>query len=563
MEVSTNPMFSHVLSNTINLQHFDSKLTAFYTILTVALSIMLSFQKSRYILINATTTYPIRNVKKCIRRLKCLKTGKRYENADDLLTKGGANGPKGMCEVVSANETAYYRYIRFLKLKRLRTFASNIKYITTNTLKLSSNNYLYKTLNATFTKIKRRAGLKRNNNGGNNGESGPSIGSMGMVSSGGIRKLKAARFSKLDAKKLSNFGAMQTYENDLSDLNRVCNANRGVAVRSRNLPRIKFSKISLYKKLPLRSMSRAWGEINSIDLPVWFRKPCFYLYSWMFGCNLEEIEIDDISKFKNLSEFFRRTLKPNVRIIDKKSCLISPCDGKILHFGKVNRGYVEQVKGVDYLLEAFLGKQNWPNPQLNQSTDVAKIENPAEYHALYEKNILKNPQENCLYHCVIYLAPGDYHRFHSPTDWEVFYRRHFPGELFSVNPCVAKWLKGLFNLNERVVYFGEWKYGFFSMTAVGATNVGSIKVYMDEDLTTNNKKSKTFDKDLEKDFSTGQNEDLKGVKISRGEDFGEFNLGSTIVLIFEAPKNFEFNISQNEKVFYGNPLGSAGMSNFL
>ena len=241
MEVSTNPMFSHVLSNTINLQHFDSKLTAFYTILTVALSIMLSFQKSRYILINATTTNPIRNVKKCIRRLKCLKTGQLYENGDDLLPKSGAP---------SASETAYYRYIRFLKLKRLRTFASNIKYITTNTLKLSSNNYLYKTLNATFTKIKRRAGLKRNNNGGNNGESGQvSSGSMGMVSSGGVRKLqfnKVARFSKLDSKSMSNFTAIQTYDNDFSDLNRVCNPNRGgMVMRSRNLPRIKFSKVLL------------------------------------------------------------------------------------------------------------------------------------------------------------------------------------------------------------------------------------------------------------------------------------------------------------------------------
>jgi phosphatidylserine decarboxylase len=76
-------------------------------------------------------------------------------------------------------------------------------------------------------------------------------------------------------------------------------------------------------------------------------------------------------------------------------------------------------------------------------------------------------------------------------------------------------------------------------------------------LTTNNKKSKISDKDLEKDFSTKQNDKLSGHKMNRGELFGEFNLGSTIVLIFEAPKNFEFSISQSEKVFYGNPLGNA------
>lgn len=55
-----------------------------------------------------------------------------------------------------------------------------------------------------------------------------------------------------------------------------------------------------------------------------------------------------------------------------------------------------------------------------------------------------------------------------------------PGELFSVNPGIAHWLQGVFNFNERAVYVGMWEHGFFTMAAVGATNVGSINVCFDK-----------------------------------------------------------------------------------
>jgi phosphatidylserine decarboxylase len=41
-------------------------------------------------------------------------------------------------------------------------------------------------------------------------------------------------------------------------------------------------------------------------------------------------------------------------------------------------------------------------------------------------------------------------------------------------------LKGLFVLNERIIMLGQWRHGFFSMSAVGATNVGSIELTFDQ-----------------------------------------------------------------------------------
>jgi hypothetical protein len=45
---------------------------------------------------------------------------------------------------------------------------------------------------------------------------------------------------------------------------------------------------------------------------------------------------------------------------------------------------------------------------------------------------------------------------------------------------MAKRLENLFVLNERVALLGRWRYGFFGMVPVGATNVGSIKIKFDQ-----------------------------------------------------------------------------------
>ncbi|XP_076108197.1 phosphatidylserine decarboxylase proenzyme, mitochondrial-like isoform X1 [Mytilus galloprovincialis] len=300
--------------------------------------------------------------------------------------------------------------------------------------------------------------------------------------------------------------------------------------------------VTLYRKMPLKVMSRAWGTINNLELPVVMRRPLIGLYVWMFDCKLNEAADPDLRNYKNLGEFFRRTLKPGVRTVNAEHDLTSPADGRILHYGICKNGILEQVKGVTYSLKGFLGPLTWRG-------DIDDVNNLSdeEYH---QKLKLKPGHE--LYHCVVYLAPGDYHRFHSASDWKISYRRHFPGDLLSVSPGIARWIEGLFNFNERVVYAGTWKHGFFSYTAVGATNVGSIRIYCDEELTTNHRDH--VDRNNVRDACIIEGTEM-GKSFQKGDMFGEFNLGSTIVLIFEAPRNFEFKVQTGQKVSYGQPLG--------
>lgn len=45
-----------------------------------------------------------------------------------------------------------------------------------------------------------------------------------------------------------------------------------------------------------------------------------------------------------------------------------------------------------------------------------------------------------------------------------------------------------------------------------------------------------------------------GIAITKGDRLGWFNLGSTVVLVFEGPKNFRFQVNAGDKVCFGQPL---------
>ncbi|KAL0858496.1 hypothetical protein ABMA27_012362 [Loxostege sticticalis] len=288
-------------------------------------------------------------------------------------------------------------------------------------------------------------------------------------------------------------------------------------------------EIRFYEMFPFRITSRIWGRLAACELPVSLRNLVYGTYVRMFNVNINEAAVPDLTYYKSLSAFFTRPLREGVRYISPAPC-VSPCDGVVLNCGPADTDKIEQVKGVTYSLEEFLGENKWSK---NKGTS-------------YYDSLLTN-KENILHQCIIYLAPGDYHRFHSPCDWTSTFRRHFSGKLLSVNPWMAKLIPGLFTVNERAVYIGEWRHGFFSMTAVGATNVGSIEIYSDPQLQTNTKGKRNRVDEVE----------LGQVNLKKGELFGQFNMGSTIILLFEAPRDFKFEFAAGDRVLVGQALTAA------
>ena len=77
----------------------------------------------------------------------------------------------------------------------------------------------------------------------------------------------------------------------------------------------------------------------------------------------------------------------------------SPCDGKVLVAEEVTGDKCHIIKGAKYSVSELLTGKDLDNDKFVDT--------------------LKSKSFSRLYQLVIYLAPGDYHRFHSPVDMKI------------------------------------------------------------------------------------------------------------------------------------------------
>lgn len=244
------------------------------------------------------------------------------------------------------------------------------------------------------------------------------------------------------------------------------------------------------RALPRRAFSRFMGQLGRLPAPGVLLTPLLRAYARIYGANLGEAA-RPVGAYRTFLEFFTRQLKPGSRpLAADPRAILSPADGRVQSTGTIQRATLLQVKGVRYRIADLLA-------------DVAAGEE-------FEGGS----------YIVVYLAPGDYHRFHWPLCAEFERLVHVPGDLWPVNERAVQSLPGLFARNERVVLRGKTQAGEpIAFVAIGALNVGSIRLAFSR-LRTNRR-------------GPGRVREwrLPPAKGRRGEELGHFEFGSSIALL--------------------------------
>jgi phosphatidylserine decarboxylase len=143
----------------------------------------------------------------------------------------------------------------------------------------------------------------------------------------------------------------------------------------------------------------------------------------------------------------------------------------------------------------------------------------------------------------LYLSPKDYHRYHMPMDLEIKQVIHKSGKLYPVNFTYLNKQLNLFCENERVIIEAITNdEKIIYIVLVGALNVGKMRITFEPKIETNSEADKTLVYSYE------------NLKLKKGECFGNFEMGSTILMFFE--KDFiQLEDIQDKKIKFTDNIG--------
>ena len=253
--------------------------------------------------------------------------------------------------------------------------------------------------------------------------------------------------------------------------------------------------ILIQKLLPKHFISRLVGILADSE-NVFLKTVFINLFDLFYRIDTSEAVRKNKNDYRNFNDFFTRSLEEGARPI--RGRISSPADGRVADLGRINENTLIQSKKYKYKVQELLAEET---DEFNQGSFLS-----------------------------IYLAPHNYHRVHVPRAAELSRASYLPGELFSVNSETAGALPDLFTRNERLVCRFITDGGPMAEILVGAMLVAGIKpVWLDS----------PYKPKLE--VSTNLNR-----RFQQGDELGQFQMGSTVILVFSEP--LDFLVQQGEEI---------------
>jgi phosphatidylserine decarboxylase len=266
--------------------------------------------------------------------------------------------------------------------------------------------------------------------------------------------------------------------------------------------------------LPQHALSRLILAATRVRAP-WFKNRIIRGFLKLYDVDMSDAVDGDPYRYASFNQFFTRPLKPGARpIACAADAIACPVDGRISEAGRIDRDLLLQAKGRQYRLADLLAAQPWA-----QGFEGGSF-------------------------ATIYLAPFNYHRVHMPLRGELRETVYVPGRLFSVNGVTAQHVPGLFARNERILTLFDTEFGPFVLVLVGALNVGSMATVWAGDITPAARRVVT-------------RIPSPALTLDKGAELGRFNMGSTVILLFEPNRaRWDTSVHAGAVVRLGQSLGS-------
>jgi len=245
------------------------------------------------------------------------------------------------------------------------------------------------------------------------------------------------------------------------------------------------------------------GAVARLRRPRWLVHLLIRTFARFYRIDTADIG-HPLPSFSSLLSFFLRAPAPSTRPIDPSPATItSPVDASVSALGRAYNDTLVLVKGHHCTLHDLLQR------------DVPRYHGGA--------------------FIMLYLSPRDIHRIYAPCDAHVARCWSIPGSLFSVNPRAVQRRPRTFVRNRRIITELAAPWGHMLMVKIGACNVGRIVTHHPCDPQPSPPRS-----------------------YQKGEELGCFELGSTVILLFEKDRaTLHPDLREGMHILIGQPIATS------